>query len=662
MAHKVMEPLVSSATEAPLRVAHRIFNYAIQLAFLITLICKIVPLFPRMPGTGLDASWAYALNKAVAQGLAFGRDIIFTFGPYSSVYTKEYNPATVHLMFLGASVLCAAYYLAVLTIIRRSKWYLKLAMWLVVAAFLLSRDALLFSYPLLVGLIICAGLEGRDKKGRNSALAYGAEVLLFIPLGLLPLVKGTALILCLAVLALVIVFLATARQWRLVAIAALVPVCAATVFWVIAGQPLAALPSYLGSMVSITRGYSTAMGIEGKTVEIVVYIAAACGVLAAIWRGNRASRQGTVFLFTLYAVCLFLAFKAGFVRQDISHVHMASESLLFGSVALAVVINTRWAIMAVMLALATNLFIYGKHEHISAVYFAHKSFASHHSALQGLKHQFVDRNWLGNRFEGAVEQIRKAASIPDLKGSTDIYSFNQSQLIASGNHWDPRPVFQSYSAYTPALEAANRRHLTGDRPPDNILFRIEPIDHRLPSLEDGSSWPIILTDYRPVSTIGSFLYLRKAVSHKIATQRVLSRGMYSLGEAVKVNDRASVVFARILIEPSLAGRMVALVYKPSQLRITLTLKDGTTRAYRFIAGMGRSEFLISPLVEDTADFGQLFNARNSGNKRVVSFTITAKRGDAWEWGAPFAVTLKTIPRKDIWAWKASAPTQLSDGT
>lgn len=61
---------------------------------------------------GLDNSWIFGMNQAIAQHLAFGRDIIFTFGPYASVYTKEYYPATDLLMLLGGTCLALSYTLS----------------------------------------------------------------------------------------------------------------------------------------------------------------------------------------------------------------------------------------------------------------------------------------------------------------------------------------------------------------------------------------------------------------------------------------------------------------------------------------------------------------------------------------------------------------------
>ncbi len=72
-----------------------------RLLIVVTAVCAFVPWLPVMPQAGLDHSWVLGMNQAVAQGLVFGRDMIFTFGPYASIYTKSFHPATDHLMVAG---------------------------------------------------------------------------------------------------------------------------------------------------------------------------------------------------------------------------------------------------------------------------------------------------------------------------------------------------------------------------------------------------------------------------------------------------------------------------------------------------------------------------------------------------------------------------------
>src|ERR1043165_9759047 len=48
----------------------------------------------HMSATGIDSSWMAALEYSYLKGLVLGRDVSFTFGPLSFVYTRLFHPAT----------------------------------------------------------------------------------------------------------------------------------------------------------------------------------------------------------------------------------------------------------------------------------------------------------------------------------------------------------------------------------------------------------------------------------------------------------------------------------------------------------------------------------------------------------------------------------------
>src|SRR6202040_4372562 len=77
------------------------------------------------------------------------------------------------------------------------------------------------------------------------------------------------------------------------------------------------------------------------------------------------------------------------------------------------------------------------------------------------------------------------------------------------NEWNPRPIIQSYSAYTPALVRLNEQHLRGPDAPEWVLFDLQSIDGRLPSLDDGLSWPALLDNYAFTSYNGHFVLMHK---------------------------------------------------------------------------------------------------------------------------------------------------------
>ena len=80
-----------------------------------------------MPESGLE-SWVLALNQAVAQGLRFGTDVVFTFGPYATVYTRNYHPATDGLMIFGSLYLALCFSLAIAVLMEKTlhRWVIVL--------------------------------------------------------------------------------------------------------------------------------------------------------------------------------------------------------------------------------------------------------------------------------------------------------------------------------------------------------------------------------------------------------------------------------------------------------------------------------------------------------------------------------------------------------
>jgi hypothetical protein len=232
-----------------------------------------------------------------------------------------------------------------------------------------------------------------------------------------------------------------------------------------------------------------------------------------------------------------------------------------------------------------------------------------------------------------------------VEGTTDVYSYLQAPLLASGRLWSPRPIFQSYQAYTPELVRLNADHLRGDRAPDNIAFRVEPIDNRLPALDDGLSWPLLMRNYSLTGNVDAFIYLKKKKSppeDRPATE--IYSGEHMLGSDVSVPETNEPVFAEIDVQPTLLGRLWTILYKPPDLQIFVSLANGRKMTYRFIRGIAKAGFVISPLVEDGNDFIALNTADRDAltTKRVKSFALSPVGGASLFWSNRYSVRLSTL--------------------
>ena len=58
---------------------------------LFLLLTTVIFSFPNKPSFDLDASWRMALSQFFIDGLQFGRDVVFTYGPLGFVMGKTYS-------------------------------------------------------------------------------------------------------------------------------------------------------------------------------------------------------------------------------------------------------------------------------------------------------------------------------------------------------------------------------------------------------------------------------------------------------------------------------------------------------------------------------------------------------------------------------------------
>lgn len=630
-------------------------NSILWLALLITIISVFVPFSPSMPATGLDSSWSFSMNQAVAQGFSFGKEIIFTFGPYAAIYTKSYHPATDFMMVSGSLYLALSYWACFFILMKDVKWRWVLIYCAVLAGLIYLRDSLLFSLPLLAGLVSLKVQQARDGWLVKSKMAPFYIAVLFAPLGLLPLVKGSLLILCIAVAVLCSALFMTNRHRFLAIICLLSPMVSMLFFWIASGQSVINLPGYFISMAPIVSGYTEAMATnaaEGHAHEVVIYLMATAFLLLAISLQAQITNASKLFLFCIYFVFLFISFKAGFVRHD-GHAIISGTSILIAALLLPFITNTKLILPVIFFAVLAWSSIDRNYIKTSTENVVWSVESTYSSMWHGIKNRISSPNWLISEFNAAVDSLRKQASFPIFPSTTDIYSYNQTYLIASGNTWSPRPILQSYSVYTPELVEINRKHLLGNQAPDNIIFKVEPIDRRMPSMEDGASWPILLQNYQPSLMENDFLFLKKKENINIIEDPIkLTNEKHTFGESVNLPYSELPIFAQIEIKPTIFGRLMSILYKPSQLNILLELNNGIKKQYRIISGMTKSGFVISPLIENTAEFGMLYGESGFLNqKQVKSITIAPGIEKSMLWNKEYIITFSQI--------KTTAPINLS---
>ena len=339
----------------------------------------------------------------------------------------------------------------------------------------------------------------------------------------------------------------------------------------------------------------------------------------------RYGRSTSLFLFALYSVFLFISFKAAFIRP-FGHVLIASTSLVFASLFLPFSIKAKPALLVSVLCLSAALILDQRYASVNLF----KNMKSNYTAaLNGLYRRVSEPGWLRNNYLLTLEYLHQKNAFPNLPGSTDIYSYQQTDLLASGNKWSPRPIFQSYSVFNKVLSQANYMHLLSSNRPDFIFFKMQAIDNRLPPLEDSSSWSLLLNEYHPMKWVGDVLLLAKnRVHYYQRIKRIEIQGM--LGLPVNIPFSSGLVYMHLQPLSSLWGRGLNFLYKRDEMYIDIGFENSSMKRFRFIPEMAEDELLLSPLIETTEEFSHLYVKNTLAYKRVKTVTLNSSSPAQWQ--------------------------------
>ena len=623
------------------------------IAFLVIVECLavFVPFEPGFPTAQLDSGWQFGLNAAVEKGMVFGRDIIFTFGPYASTYTRQYHPATDIRMLWSAGLLAVAFAVG-LTILARDHYKLSVLLTLPllgITTFL--PDPLFFCNPLAFILLVCRIATPETHSANISATApvkFGLA-LMVLALSLQPLIKGTFG---------AAAFIAGGLAWALLMIrgqkilamsGALLFVLGILAFWIDAGQPLIQLPNFFIAQEPIISGYSDAMSSFGPFRECVIYLAVCCMLALLNLRFVRSSGLAGIVLAIGVALILFVAFKGGFIRHD-GHALIAAGVIGCTGWIFAIGLPGTRPILALAVCLAGWAVIDQHYTGLTIWTVKDRIVQPFYRMANGVAMRVEAGGALRKKFYESLNMIRGEQPLPALQGSSDIYSYGQTTLLANRLDWAPRPVFQSYSAYTPALLEKNAAHLAGDSAPQNILFTVQPIDGRLPSLDDGLSWPSLLTSYEPAALIGDMAVLHRRLEptvSQILRDPPIASGAYEIGDDISFPATSRALWAKVDVKPTLLGKIVSAIYKLPQLEIEFHMPDGGAQKFRYIAGMGETGFIVSPIVRNTSDFLALELSRrteyfNEDRPQSMSISVLGGRAASWLWNRRLSVQMFSL--------------------
>jgi hypothetical protein len=603
------------------------------LLFLILL----PPWLPGLPAAGLDPSWVMVISHAFNAKWQFGKDIIFTYGPYGFAYAGFFDPENYGVMIVIWVLLALVLSASVIVLTQHLH---PIQQSFVIASLLISsrieqRDTVFFVAALSFAMVFF--------QANGVARKYLLTCLLGICV-LSGLIKFTFALLAISVILLIEIYRVSQRQYiprYLLSYLAL-----SLVLFVMAGQQAGNFDDYVRTSFTVAAGYSEAMQVFGSSSELGVFLTVMASFLVLVWYGERklgkwrrANLEGPILLLASTVFC-FLAFKAGFVRHDahslISWASLGCATALYSARLFRFRPSAgvrHCMVLLNVITLVVAVYLQGKFFEKSLPQLANEHFSTGFSQrIQSLQDLLLGRGF--DNFSSAqaagIGQIRENNPLPTpLSGGVDIYPWDAGLMLAHHFDYRPRPVFQSFAAYTPSLIEANRAHLHANQAPFQIFFSLKSIDYRFFPMEDGKSWLDIIQLYRPVNVYGENLLLHRRITPQ-STQmsRLVSVKEKAFSKAVEVPENMELVWATIDIDRKTLGKLATLLFKPPVISITLTMADGTHRTHRLVPNVAREGFLLSPVIDSVSEFSELMEGhlRITPQKQVVAIQLSGTQG------------------------------------
>ena len=579
-------------------------------------------------GLGLDPGWRSGLAEATNQGLKFGQDVIFTFGPFHQLHT---NLASSQL----APLLTSRWIMGLAwgsLFLRTSKAMGYPGAWL----FLLSQylwnwwdtDSPFFIFCFATNVTTVLNLRSeREPLFLQGLSAIGLSTIALTKLSLAGLALPT-------LAALYITNLTRERSSnRKRLLTATYLACAALPLLLSHTSPGDLFQYFFGLNSEIVSGYASAMSTTPKDAILsrAMYLAgsSACIYLTQklIWKAQSPQKPTTftkISIIALLTLSYWIPFKAGFIREDEGHIQSAAIFLFSSGIFLSLIaihnykkLNSKYAIGIFPLAALLG-------------WLCNPPVTTDIQAANSVQKRSIARLWSATtshagrellRQETMIDVMRESSQtqIDDYKippGSTaDVLPWDISDLLINKLKYKPRPIIQSLNAYTKNLQIKNKSFFESreDRP-DFVILSMKNIDGRWPSVGlDGPAITAIKQNYTfshkskkgalvfRVNTLTSNPSQSKSDAAVFKTKFIIKTGRRKTEQVLMPENIRHGSSIEILLETTFLNKAYKFLFKPPfNLHAKVSFSDGTHAIYRVIPGSA-FELPLYPFLEDTTD-------------------------------------------------------------
>jgi hypothetical protein len=567
-------------------------------------------------GDGKDAapSWVFALNYAPAHGLKVGRDVLFTYGFLSYLTFPQAfgNNLGQALMFQTCLWLALAWVMACL-FFGANLPLRNLAAFSFF--FALSIPLYWFDFGGVENLVLVIMLvEFHLSRLRGSLRHY---LFALVSVGIVPMIKLSAGLIAAAALA---GFLADqvlqkgSKAKREIALALLIPAA-------ITGAWIAAVLSgwrdillYLHSAADLVEGYTAAMSQEGELLVVLLAWVVLAVLVYLLCVQAKVNAGWARFSICVFAGPVLLAFKHGFVRQDIHVVsYFSFSALVIALISLKLPLEGRRALPLgcglVVFTLCWTLVRIKSLE--DETVFMDLGARNAKMAWNALRPEVLRRRLVpssgGFHSKSFIEPEIRA-----IVGAAPVASLSNNYSILGIDGWNLRfyPVIQMYAAYTPYLDGLNAAWIR-DHGPTFLIYDGLAIDHRDAWAATPATWLEVYRGYETRWLGSRNLLLQRRATPRFTTLNPVGRFTVMTPLSISLPHSETPVFWSLRCGNTLTGEIRKLLFRMPESEILIENQAGIVRRARVNPEMLGAPVMGTYLPATLTEFAAVFQAKSA---------------------------------------------------
>lgn len=584
--------------------------------------------------SGLDGSWQVALNLAWERKFVFGKEFLFTYGPLGIISPRYAFPGAFLPMLLSDLLLIGSISFLLYKIWDESR---SVVIGLMALGISIGMPQYIFGVELSISYMVitmCFVFHYlKTKQFIYLALASLTSVLSFY-------IKLNSGLVCGILLIGTVIYLLVFRK---ISIKLALGSCFSFLILLLLGSLILSvdLLTYIRGGVEIAAGYNEAMVLNTKEFPQVLVMAV---IFFSMFIGYSLYRllslikdPVSLLHFGWIAATSFVVFKQGYVRAD-GHVLAFPQwiGVIFGL--------GSWYLSAknyhglkILSVIALIISISISDDKISESLLPNRisAIASYASDVS-LSKEEAQSLYLKKQPGILPQEIIKKIS----GSKVDIFPWDIFHIFSENLNYHPRPVMQSYSAYTPYLDQLNASAFSSSSGPEFIIFRSGAIDERYPWFDESLTKQTIARNFRVVEQKNEWLLLQRLSRELERSRGPAGEERRAFGEWIKLPESLDLVYGRFAIKYTLLGSLSKFFYQVTPPRVTLRLEDGKEFSFRAVVPAIKSDVLVSHFV-NTSDEAKLFFDRDFAKLKKVTH-IRISTSESWAFKPRFTVNYAKI--------------------